>query len=158
MLEPYEWKRSRTVLRRERESNLPDLVDYKNLIEALGGAYIRLIPSMKVAFNPFDIEPLYDDQIGWHIDIAGKTDDIVSLVSTMLEAQSGEKISAEERSLANRAVRMEYEERQIHEDDPESIYQEGGRETSDGVIVGKSYKEMEYYNKSAAQNRKEMIS
>ncbi len=28
MLEPYEWKRSRTVLRREGASNRPDLVDY----------------------------------------------------------------------------------------------------------------------------------
>lgn len=28
MLEPYEWKRSRTVLRRERASNRPDLADY----------------------------------------------------------------------------------------------------------------------------------
>lgn len=28
MLEPYEWKHSRTVLRRERMSNRPDLVDY----------------------------------------------------------------------------------------------------------------------------------
>ncbi|WP_341474101.1 hypothetical protein, partial [Eubacterium callanderi] len=27
MLEPYEWKRSRTVLRRERASNRPDLAD-----------------------------------------------------------------------------------------------------------------------------------
>lgn len=28
MLEPYEWKRSRTVLRRESGSNPADLVDY----------------------------------------------------------------------------------------------------------------------------------
>jgi len=28
MLEPYEWKRSCTVLRRERASNRPDLADY----------------------------------------------------------------------------------------------------------------------------------
>ena len=28
MLEPYEWKRSRTVLRRERAGNRPDLADY----------------------------------------------------------------------------------------------------------------------------------
>ena len=27
MLEPYEWKRSRTVLREERDSNVPDLLD-----------------------------------------------------------------------------------------------------------------------------------
>lgn len=31
MLEPYEWKRSRTVLRRESGSNPADLVDYQSL-------------------------------------------------------------------------------------------------------------------------------
>lgn len=45
MLEPYEWKRSCTVLRRERGSNPSDLVDYphsfrhrfaKNFIEKCG--------------------------------------------------------------------------------------------------------------------------
>lgn len=30
MLEPYEWKRSRTVLRREGASNRPDLVDWSD--------------------------------------------------------------------------------------------------------------------------------
>jgi hypothetical protein len=42
MLEPYEWKRSRTVLRREGASNRPDLVDsgdraenYKEFLEAV---------------------------------------------------------------------------------------------------------------------------
>lgn len=33
MLEPYEWKRSRTVLRRERASNRPDLADYIEIIK-----------------------------------------------------------------------------------------------------------------------------
>lgn len=35
MLEPYEWKRSRTVLRRERASNRPDLADYQDSVETL---------------------------------------------------------------------------------------------------------------------------
>ena len=37
MLEPYERKRSRTVLRRERASNRPDLADYAPLVKAMGG-------------------------------------------------------------------------------------------------------------------------
>ena len=42
MLEPYEWKRSRTVLRRESGSNPADLVDYREITEALGGSYLDL--------------------------------------------------------------------------------------------------------------------
>ena len=34
MLEPYEWKRSRTVLRRESGSNPADLVDTIHVVEA----------------------------------------------------------------------------------------------------------------------------
>ncbi|MEE0775444.1 MAG: ABC transporter ATP-binding protein, partial [Bacillota bacterium] len=33
MLEPYEWKRSRTVLRRESGSNPADLVDFGQLVK-----------------------------------------------------------------------------------------------------------------------------
>lgn len=40
MLEPYEWKRSRTVLRRERASNRPDLVDYINQERKKGLGYL----------------------------------------------------------------------------------------------------------------------
>ena len=43
MLEPYEWKRSRTVLRREGASNRPDLVDYSPLVRRLGGQVAKII-------------------------------------------------------------------------------------------------------------------
>ena len=43
MLEPYEWKRSCTVLRRERGSNPSDLVDYQDLTNNLGGCFIDLM-------------------------------------------------------------------------------------------------------------------
>ena len=43
MLEPYEWKRSRTVLRRERASNRPDLADYIDLTANLDGCFIDLM-------------------------------------------------------------------------------------------------------------------
>ena len=39
----------------------------------------------------------------------------------MLEAQSGEKLTSEERALASRAVRMEYESRGIYDKD-QSIF------------------------------------
>ncbi len=43
MLEPYEWKRSRTVLRRESGSNPADLVNYVDLTKNLGGCFIDLM-------------------------------------------------------------------------------------------------------------------
>ena len=56
MLEPYEWKRSRTVLRRERASNRPDLADYFALVGALNGQVVRLATNSKDYLNPMDIQ------------------------------------------------------------------------------------------------------
>ena len=42
MLEPYDGKLSRTVLRRESGSNLADLVDYGELSRNLGGTFIDI--------------------------------------------------------------------------------------------------------------------
>ncbi len=55
MLEPYEWKRSCTVLRRERAGNRPDLADYKWLIRLLGGQTIRIALNSPVHINPMEI-------------------------------------------------------------------------------------------------------
>ncbi|SHE98519.1 AAA-like domain-containing protein [Desulfofundulus australicus DSM 11792] len=116
--------------------------EYRKEAEALGGEYIRFHPNMEVMFNPFDIEPEYDDRRKvWFNNIAGKQDDIVYLIAAMLEVQTGEKMTAEERALAAKAVRDEYFSRGITED-PESIYEPGGVETGGKVRVGKKYKEM----------------
>ena len=56
MLEPYEWKRSCTVLRRERASNRPDLADYFPLVQALHGQVVRLATNSKDYLNPMDIQ------------------------------------------------------------------------------------------------------
>lgn len=53
MLEPYERKRSRTVLRRERASNRPDLADYIDLCANLGGCYIDFL-SGEYTINPLE--------------------------------------------------------------------------------------------------------
>lgn len=116
--------------------------EYKKICETMGGLYVRFHPSMVPMFNPFDIEPAYDEDIGNFIDIPTKCDDIVSLLGVMLEAQSGEKLTSEERALVSRAVRMEYEERGIYDKDPDSIYLKGGHSTPEGYSVGKSRKEM----------------
>ena len=43
MLEPYDGKLSRTVLRRESGSNLADLVDYGAVSRNLGGTFIDMM-------------------------------------------------------------------------------------------------------------------
>ncbi|MBM7854961.1 hypothetical protein JOC37_001341 [Desulfohalotomaculum tongense] len=118
--------------------------EYRKLIEAMGGILIKFKSNMECMFNIFDVEPEEDEETGrQYIDIAGKAEDICHLISSILEAQTGEKISAEERAQAARAVRDEYLAREITED-PESIYLPEGRVTEDGTYtyIGKSYKEM----------------
>lgn len=117
--------------------------EYKKIVQALGGVIIRFKPNMECMFNIFDIEPEEDEETGKkYLDIAGKAEDICHLISSLIESQTGEKIAAEERSLAAKAVRAEYLAKEITED-PESIYQPGGKTNEDGTVhIGKTYKEM----------------
>lgn len=55
MLEPYEGKLSRTVLRRESGSNPSDLADYNKLGENLNGIIIKIGPTSDNYINIFDI-------------------------------------------------------------------------------------------------------
>ena len=81
-----------------------------------------------------DIERLEDEDTGnKYIDTAGKAEEICHLITSLVESQANEKLSAEERALASRAVRAEYLSRNITED-PESIYQSGGKTTGDGTV------------------------
>lgn len=117
--------------------------EYQKIVEALGGVIVRFKPNMECMFNIFDIEPEEDEDTGnKYLDIAGKAEEICHLITSLVESQANEKLSAEERALASRAVRAEYLSRNITED-PESIYQSGGKTTGDGtVFIGKTYKEM----------------
>ena len=81
--------------------------EYKKLTQALDGTYVRFHANMDTMFNPFDIHPTYDEDLGNFVDIPGKIDDIVSLLASMMEAQSGEKMTAEERAIAGQAVKMD---------------------------------------------------
>jgi len=116
--------------------------EYRQLVKALGGVLVKFKPNMEPMFNIFDIEPDEDDDTGRrYVDIAGKAEDVCHLISSIIEAQTGEKISAEERALAGKAVRDEYLSRGITEDE-DSLYLPGGRVVDDGVYVDKSYKDM----------------
>ena len=57
MLEPYEWKRSRTVLRRESGSNPADLVDYKDMCRNLGGNWLNAGGGRNGRSNLLQIRP-----------------------------------------------------------------------------------------------------
>ena len=73
MLEPYEGKLSRTVLRRERGSNSSDLADYSTLTNNLKGTFVDLMSGQYVInvlepkmFNDgtYELSKVDDDYIG----------------------------------------------------------------------------------------------
>ena len=55
MLEPYDGKLSRTVLRREGGGNTADPADYAPLVERLHGQVIHISPASTQYINPMDI-------------------------------------------------------------------------------------------------------
>ena len=63
MLEPYDGKLSRTVLRREGGGNTADPADYYPLVEALGGQVIHISSTSRDYINPMDINLNYEWQI-----------------------------------------------------------------------------------------------
>lgn len=103
MLEPYEWKRSRTVLRGERASNRPDLLDYGNLVRNLGGEVINISATSKNHINALDItsELAKDEDV-----IKIKSEFILSLC----EHLTGEKLHASEQSIIDRCIRIVYDD------------------------------------------------
>ena len=61
MLEPYEWKRSRTVLREESGGNTADLLDYAPLVRALGGEVIEISATSQNHINAMDMTKEYGE-------------------------------------------------------------------------------------------------
>ncbi|NBK94304.1 hypothetical protein D5278_20550 [bacterium 1XD21-13] len=105
MLEPYEWKRSRTVLRRERASNRPDLADYAPLIEAMGGEVIRIAAGSRDHINAMDMVEGYGDGGNPVID---KSEFVLSL----FEQLDKKGVSAKEKSIIDRCTAAVYEDYQ----------------------------------------------
>ena len=105
MLEPYEWKRSRTVLRRERASNRPDLADYVSLITALGGEAIRIAAGSEDHINAMDMVEGYGDGGNPIVD---KSEFILSL----FEQLDKKGLGAKEKSIIDRCVALVYDDYQ----------------------------------------------
>ena len=79
MLEPYEGKLSRTVLRRERGSNSSDLADYTKIVNYFGGTVIHLSSMANTIINPLEIysEELTDDEIMKNINQDNKIKNLI---------------------------------------------------------------------------------
>ena len=102
MLEPYEWKRSRTVLRRESGSNPADLVDYRPLIEGLGGEVVEVSATSSNHINAMDMEQGYGDGEN---PVVLKSEFLLSLCEQLIG--SG-KLSAKEESIIDRCTAQVY--------------------------------------------------
>ena len=86
MLEPYEGKLSRTVLREESGSNTADLLDYKTLCQNLNGDWINVAGRNGKMINPLQIRPVpLDDE---EEEIAGIVDEGNGLGAMALHIQS----------------------------------------------------------------------
>lgn len=103
MLEPYEWKRSRTVLRRERGSNPSDLVDYYPLVNRLGGTVIKVSPTSNHYINPLDIVLIEGDEEN---PVALKADFLLSLCDLILGGKDG--LQPIEKTVIDRCVHLVY--------------------------------------------------
>lgn len=102
MLEPYEWKRSCTVLRRESGSNPADLVDYRPLIEGLGGEVVEISATSRNHINALDMEKGYGDGDN---PVVLKSEFLLSLCEQLM----GEgRLSAKEKSIIDRCTAQVY--------------------------------------------------
>jgi len=104
ILEPYEWKRSCTVFRRERASNRPDLADYRPIIEGLGGEVIAISATSPNHINALDMEQEYGDGDN---PVVLKSEFLLSLCEQLIG--SG-KLSAKEKSIIDRCTAQVYRE------------------------------------------------
>ena len=104
MLEPYEWKRSRTVLRRERASNRPDLADYSALVHKFNGQVVKISSSSSNYINPMDINLNYSEDDN---PVALKADFILSLCELIMGSKDG--LQPIEKTVIDRCVHQIYQ-------------------------------------------------
>ncbi len=104
MLEPYDGKLSRTVLREERGSNAPDLLDYSPLIAKLGGETVRISASSENYINAMEMDKDYGDGEN---PIALKSEFVMSLCEQLMGAG---KIEARDKSIIDRCTDNVYKD------------------------------------------------
>lgn len=84
MLEPYDGKLSRTVLRREGGGNTADPADYSPLVNRLKGQVIKISPNSTQFINPMDINANYSEEDN---PLSLKADFILSLCELVVGRQ-----------------------------------------------------------------------
>ena len=85
MLEPYDGKLSRTVLRREGGGNTADPADYSPLVNRLKGQVIKISPNSTQFINPMDINANYSEEDN---PLSLKADFILSLCELVVGSSS----------------------------------------------------------------------
>ncbi len=102
MLEPYEWKRSCTVLRRERASNRPDLADYSPLVKAMQGEVVHISATSDNHINAMDMNSDYGDGAN---PVILKSEFILSLCEQLI---GGASLGAKQKSIIDRCTASVY--------------------------------------------------
>ena len=105
MLEPYEGKLSRTVLRGESGSNTADPLDYAPLVERLHGQVIKISPTSTNYINPMDLNLDYSDD---ESPLSLKSDFILSLCELIVGGKDG--LQPVQKTIIDRCVRLVYQD------------------------------------------------
>ena len=103
MLEPYEGKLSRTVLRGEGGGNTADPLDYSPLVNMLHGQVIKISPASHQYVNPMDINLNYSED---ESPVSFKADFILSLCELIVGSKTG--LEPVEKTIIDRCVRLTY--------------------------------------------------
>ena len=103
MLEPYDGKLSRTVLRREGGGNTADPADYAPLVERLHGQVIHISPASTQYINPMDINSNYSEEDN---PLALKADFVLSLCELVVGGKEG--LLPVEKTVIDRCVHLIY--------------------------------------------------
>ena len=103
MLEPYDGKLSRTVLRREGGGNTADPADYSPLVNRLKGQVIKISPNSTQFVNPMDINANYSEEDN---PLSLKADFILSLCELVVGGKEG--LLPVEKTVIDRCVHLIY--------------------------------------------------
>ena len=104
MLEPYDGKLSRTVLRREGGGNTADPADYAPLVDRLHGQVIKISPTSTNYINPMDLNLDYSDD---ESPLSLKSDFILSLCELIVGGKDG--LQPVQKTIIDRCVRLVYQ-------------------------------------------------
>ncbi|MCQ8264796.1 hypothetical protein NF419_02500 [Streptococcus suis] len=113
MLEPYEGKLSRTVLREEGGSNTTNLLDYSDIGREFGAEIIDVAVGSDTCFNLLDIPDKEKLQTGDRDPEGDKSNLLVSLFGTLLDEFGDEAVSLVDR--VTKEVYQRYEKPTLKE-------------------------------------------